>query len=74
VATELGSHNKPQVEMIDPSTSRQEVLAPEDIAYVVIRPRQTAIGELWIMPCPPTSSDRIRGPERCSTISSTGLT
>ena len=31
-----------------------EVLAPEDIAdgiaYMVTRPRHTAIGELWIMP------------------------
>jgi NADP-dependent 3-hydroxy acid dehydrogenase YdfG len=56
VATELGSHNKPEVrnEMIDPFYQQAEVLAPEDIAdgiaYMVTRPRHTAIGELWIMP------------------------
>ena len=56
VATELGSHNKPQVrnEMIDPFYDQTEVLAPDDIAdgiaYMVTRPRHTAIGELWIMP------------------------
>ncbi len=56
VATELGSHNKPEVstEMIDPFYEKTQVLAPEDIAdgiaYMVTRPRHTAIGELWIMP------------------------
>ena len=58
VATELGSHNKPEIrnEMIDPFYEQTEVLAPEDIAdgvaYMVTRPRprHTAIGELWIMP------------------------
>lgn len=56
VATELGSHNKPQIrnEMIDPFYEQTEVLAPEDvadsIAYMVTRPRHTAVGELWIMP------------------------
>ena len=56
VATELGSHNKPEVrnEMIDPFYEQTEVLAPEDIAdgvaYMITRPRHTAIGELWIMP------------------------
>ena len=56
VATELGSHNKPDIrkEMIDPFYEQTEVLAPEDIAdgvaYMVTRPRHTAIGELWIMP------------------------
>ena len=52
VATELGSHNKPEVrnEMIDPFYEQTEVLTPEDIAYMVTRPRHTAIGELWIMP------------------------
>ena len=56
VATELGLHNKPEVrkEMIDPFYEKTEVLAPEDIAdgvaYMVTRPRHTAIGELWIMP------------------------
>jgi NADP-dependent 3-hydroxy acid dehydrogenase YdfG len=56
VATELGSHNKPEIrgEMIDPFYQRTEVLAPEDIAdgvaYMVTRPRHTAISELWIMP------------------------
>ena len=56
VDTELGSHNKPEVRtaMIDPFYEQTEVLAPEDIAdgvaYMVTRPRHTAIGELWIMP------------------------
>jgi NADP-dependent 3-hydroxy acid dehydrogenase YdfG len=56
VATELGSHNKPEVrnEMIDPFYEQTEVLTPEDIAdgvaYMVTRPRHTTIGELWIMP------------------------
>jgi NADP-dependent 3-hydroxy acid dehydrogenase YdfG len=56
VATELGSHNRPEVrnEMIDPFYEQTEVLAPEDIAdgvtYMVTRPRHTAVGELWIMP------------------------
>lgn len=56
VATELGSHNSDQVqsEMISPFFTGVEVLAPEDIAdgvaYMVTRPRHTAIGELWIMP------------------------
>jgi NADP-dependent 3-hydroxy acid dehydrogenase YdfG len=56
VATALGSHNDPQIrkEMIDPFYERTEVLAPEDIAdgvaYMVTRPRHTAISELWIMP------------------------
>jgi NADP-dependent 3-hydroxy acid dehydrogenase YdfG len=56
VATELGSHNSPAVrkELIDPCYEQTEVLAPEDIAdgiaYMVTRPRHTAIGELWSMP------------------------
>jgi NADP-dependent 3-hydroxy acid dehydrogenase YdfG len=56
VATELGSHNTPEVrtEMIDPFFEQTEVLAPEDIAdavtYMVTRPRSTTIGEMWIMP------------------------
>jgi NADP-dependent 3-hydroxy acid dehydrogenase YdfG len=56
VTTELGSHNSDQVqaEMISPFFTGVEVLAPEDIAdgvaYMVTRPRHTAIGELWIMP------------------------
>ena len=56
VATELGSHNKPEIRnaMIDPFYRQTEVLAPEDIAdsiaYMITRPRHTAIGELWIMP------------------------
>jgi NADP-dependent 3-hydroxy acid dehydrogenase YdfG len=56
VATELGSHNKPEVrtEMIDPFYEKTQVLAAEDIAdgiaHMVTRPRHTAIGELWIMP------------------------
>ena len=56
VATELGSHNTPEIrdQMIDPFYQQTEVLAPEDIAdgvaYMVTRPRHAAIGELWIMP------------------------
>ena len=56
VATELGSHNTPKIrdQMIDPFYQQTEVLAPEDIAdgiaYMITRPRHTAIGELWIMP------------------------
>jgi len=56
VATALGSYPKPAIrtEMIDPFYQQTEVLAPEDIAdgiaYMVTRPRHTAIGELWIMP------------------------
>jgi len=56
VATELGSHNQPTIrkKMIDPFYEQTEVLVPEDIAdgvaYMVTRPRHTAIGELWIMP------------------------
>jgi NADP-dependent 3-hydroxy acid dehydrogenase YdfG len=56
VATELGSHNKPEIraQIIDPFYEQTEVLAPADVAdgivYMVTRPRHTAIGELWIMP------------------------
>jgi NADP-dependent 3-hydroxy acid dehydrogenase YdfG len=56
VATELGSHNRPEVrdEMIDPFYAQTEVLDPDDIAdgvaYIVTRPRHTAVAELWIMP------------------------
>jgi hypothetical protein len=54
--------------MIDPFYEQTEVLAPEDIAdgvaYMVTRPRHTAIGELWIMPT--DRSDRIRCPAETS--------
>jgi NADP-dependent 3-hydroxy acid dehydrogenase YdfG len=56
VATELGSHNKPEVrnDIIDPFYEQTEVLGPEDIAdgvaFMVTRPRHAAIAELWIMP------------------------
>ena len=56
VATELGSHNKPDIrtEMMNPFYEQTEVLAPEDIAdgvaYMVTRARHATIGELWIMP------------------------
>jgi NADP-dependent 3-hydroxy acid dehydrogenase YdfG len=40
--------------MTDPFYEQTEVLVPGDIAdgvaYMVTRPRHTAIGELWIMP------------------------
>jgi NADP-dependent 3-hydroxy acid dehydrogenase YdfG len=55
VDTELGSHNTGAVrEEIDAFYETTEVLAPADIAdgvtYMVTRPRQTSVGELWIMP------------------------
>jgi len=56
VATEPGSHNKPEIrnQMIDPFYQQTEVLVPGDIAdaitYMITRPRHTAIGELWITP------------------------
>ncbi|MGW0475697.1 SDR family NAD(P)-dependent oxidoreductase [Streptomyces coeruleorubidus] len=56
VETELVGHNTPEVrnELVDPVIGRIELLASEDIAdgvaYMVTRPRSTAIGELWIMP------------------------
>jgi NADP-dependent 3-hydroxy acid dehydrogenase YdfG len=56
VDTELGSHNKPEIQgaMITPFYETTEVLAPDDIAdgvaYMVTRPRHASIGELWIMP------------------------
>ncbi|HAM27090.1 MAG TPA: oxidoreductase [Microbacteriaceae bacterium] len=56
VDTELASHNTPEIQgaMTTPFYEQTEVLAPEDIAdgvaYMVTRPRHTAIGELWIMP------------------------
>ena len=37
-------------------------LAPEDIAYMVSRPRHTTIGELWIMPTEQLSPHRAAGP------------
>ncbi|MFG2363811.1 SDR family NAD(P)-dependent oxidoreductase [Streptomyces mirabilis] len=56
VDTELGSHNKPEIQgaMITPFYETTEVLTPDDIAdgvaYMVTRPRHASIGELWIMP------------------------
>ncbi|PBC93164.1 NADP-dependent 3-hydroxy acid dehydrogenase YdfG [Streptomyces sp. Ag82_O1-15] len=56
VDTELGSHNKPEIQgaMITPFYDTTEVLTPDDIAdgvaYMVTRPRHASIGELWIMP------------------------
>ncbi|MER5669499.1 SDR family NAD(P)-dependent oxidoreductase [Streptomyces mirabilis] len=56
VDTELGSHNKPEIQgsMINPFYETTEVLTPDDIAdgvaYMVTRPRHASIGELWIMP------------------------
>jgi NADP-dependent 3-hydroxy acid dehydrogenase YdfG len=56
VDTELGSHNKPEIQgaMITPFYEATEVLTPDDIAdgvaYMVTRPRHASIGELWIMP------------------------
>ena len=56
VATELGSHNTPEIrrEVLDPFNERTERLTAEDIAdgvtYMVTRPRRTAIAELFILP------------------------
>jgi NADP-dependent 3-hydroxy acid dehydrogenase YdfG len=56
VATELASHNRPEIqgELTTPFYEQTEVLAPEDIAdgvaFMVTRPRHTAVAELWIMP------------------------
>ncbi|MFF7601663.1 SDR family NAD(P)-dependent oxidoreductase [Streptomyces mirabilis] len=56
VDTELGSHNKPEIQgaMITPFYETTEVLTPDDIAdgvaYMVTRPRHASVGELWIMP------------------------
>ncbi|MCX4598101.1 SDR family NAD(P)-dependent oxidoreductase [Streptomyces sp. NBC_01549] len=56
VDTELGSHNRPEIQgaMITPFYETTEVLAPDDIAdgvvYMVTRPRHASVGELWIMP------------------------
>jgi NADP-dependent 3-hydroxy acid dehydrogenase YdfG len=55
VKTELGSHNSAEVRTgIDAFFAGIEPLEAEDIAdgvaYMVTRPRHTAISELWIMP------------------------
>jgi NADP-dependent 3-hydroxy acid dehydrogenase YdfG len=56
VATELASHNSPEIQadMTTPFYQQTEVLAPDDIAdgvaYMVTRPRHASVGELWIMP------------------------
>jgi len=55
VTTELGSHNSAAMRTeIDAFHAAIEVLDAEDIAdgvaYMVTRPRHTAVGELWIMP------------------------
>lgn len=56
VATELASHNSPEIqgELTTPFYEQTEVLAPEDIAdgvaFMATRPRHASIGELWIMP------------------------
>jgi NADP-dependent 3-hydroxy acid dehydrogenase YdfG len=55
VKTELGSHNSAEVRSdIDAFFAAIEPLEPEDIAdgvaYMVTRPRHTAISELWVMP------------------------
>ena len=80
VATELGSHNKPEVrnEMIDPFYEQTEVLAPEDIAdgiaYMVTRPRHTAIGELWIMPTDQALTASASRPRRAEALPLRALT
>jgi hypothetical protein len=70
VATELGSHNTPEVrnQMIDPFYEQTEVLAPEDIAdgvaYMVTRPATPPSASCGS--CPPNSSDHIRCPAKTS--------
>ncbi|MBQ1079934.1 SDR family NAD(P)-dependent oxidoreductase [Nocardiopsis sp. B62] len=55
VESELVSHNNAEVRStIEPFLERTEILTAHDIAdgvaYMVTRPRHTAVGELWIMP------------------------
>jgi NADP-dependent 3-hydroxy acid dehydrogenase YdfG len=55
VDTELDSHNSDDILAdIEKNFGGFKMLDPEDIAdgvaYMVTRPRHTAIGELWIMP------------------------
>lgn len=51
VSTELMSHNTGTVrEAIDHFHATTEVLDPQDIAYMVTRPRHVSISELWVMP------------------------
>ena len=70
VATELGSHNTPEVrnQMIDPFYEQTEVLAPEDIAdgvaYMVTAPATPPSASCGS--CPPTRSDPIRSPAKTS--------
>jgi NADP-dependent 3-hydroxy acid dehydrogenase YdfG len=55
VATELSSHNRPEVrEQIHSRFAVVEILSPSDIAdailYIVTRPRRMAINELLVRP------------------------
>ena len=56
VATELASHNHPNIQkqITTPFFEQTEVLNPEDIAdgiaYMVTRPRHASVAELWMMP------------------------
>ena len=64
VATELGSHNTPEIrnEMIDPFYQQTEVLAPEDIptASPTWSPAPATPPSASCGSCPPTRSDRNR--------------
>jgi NADP-dependent 3-hydroxy acid dehydrogenase YdfG len=56
VRTELGSHNRPEIQqsLVDPFYATHHPLSPEDlaesIAFMVTRPRHAAVNELWVMP------------------------
>lgn len=54
VATELVSHNNEAIKAALAENKNDEPLDPDDIAdgiaFMVTRPRHTAIGELWMMP------------------------
>ncbi|NHF65609.1 SDR family NAD(P)-dependent oxidoreductase [Xanthomonas hortorum] len=56
VATELASHNRPEIrdKILSPYFNDIETLGPGDIAdaiaYMVTRPRRAAVGKIWIGP------------------------
>jgi NAD(P)-dependent dehydrogenase (short-subunit alcohol dehydrogenase family) len=70
VATELGSHNKPEIrhEMIDPFYEQTEVLAPRTspTASPTWSPAPATPPSASCGSCPPNSSDRHRGPAETS--------
>jgi short chain dehydrogenase len=70
VATELGSHNKPEIrnEMIDPFYEQTEVLAPKTspTASPTWSPAPATPPSASCGSCPPTRSDRNRFPAKTS--------